>query len=286
MGQYLLIAAGVAFAALFALNNLLKTVFRRNRVGFVDLLLAFLVALVPLSGLILAQIRDTPDARVPQAALLLGAALAVFSLLLMLLELFRAQRWKGSRGILGMVTGLLLMLASVTVPLSASLVAQQGDQAAAGTPAPTAAAQLPQGEAPETEAVDDDPPTPSPTPTRPPATETPTTAPTETPRPTRTPSATRFLYSTRTPTATLTAVTPCVASVEYNLRLRAAPNTESETLLVIPFGTTVELYGRGAASENEARWWVARYEGQEGWLDGQYLLVGSACDALPLRESD
>lgn len=279
VGSYLLVVAGVAFAALFALNNLLKTVLRRNRIGFVDILLAFLTALVPLVALILAQVRDIQDERLTQAALLLGAALAVFSLVLMLLELFRAQRWKGSRGILGLYTGLLLMIASVTVPLSAAYVADRaGLPAASGisTAAPVST-QVAQAESPTPTRHLSATPTPSPA-------ISPTPTETSTPRPTHTPSATRFTYSTRTPTFTPTAVTPCVASVEYNLRLRAAPNVDSETLLVIPFGTSVELYGRGAPSENDASWWYAAYDGQEGWLDGQYMLVGSACDNLPPRE--
>ena len=280
MGSYLLVVAGVAFAALFALNNLLKTLFRRNRIGFVDILLAFLTALVPLAALILAQTREAPDSRITQASLLLGAALAIFSLILLLLELFRAQRWKGSRGILGIYTGLLLMIASITVPLSAAYVADRaGLPAAPGiSTAAQQSTQVAQAESPTPTRQISSTPMPSPT-------LSPTPTETSTPRPTRTPSATRFTYSTRTPTFTPTPVSPCVASVEYNLRLRSAPTTESETLLVIPFGTSVELYGKGIPSGEGANWWYAAYEGQQGWLDGQFMLVGSACDNLPLRES-
>ena len=281
MGSYLLVVAGVAFAALFALNNLLKTVLRRNRIGFVDILLAFLTALVPLVALILAQIRDIQDERLTQAALLLGAALAIFSFVLMLLELFRAQRWKGSRGILGLYTGLLLMIASVTVPLSAAYVSSRnGVPAAPGiSTAIQQSMQVAQAESSTPARQLSATPTPSPT-------LSPTPTETGTPRPTHTPSATQFTYSTRTPTFTPTSVTPCIASVEYNLRLRSTPNTDSETLLVIPFGTSVELYGRGQVSENDASWWYAAYEGQEGWLDGQYMLISSACDNLPLRDAE
>ncbi len=67
------------------------------------------------------------------------------------------------------------------------------------------------------------------------------------------------------------------------MRLRAAPDTDSETLAVIDYGTTVELYGKGGASENGGQWWYAHYDDLEGWLDGQYMLVGSGCDSLPSR---
>lgn len=280
MALYLLLGAGALFAALFALNNLLKLLFRRGKIGFVDLLLTFLTTLVPLAALVIAQTTDEPDANLPRAVILLGAALAAFSLILMLLELFRAQRLKGSRGILGLVSGLLLMVASVSVPFSASTINQQAaaPTSLVNTAAPTLGTVI----------AGAGTPTASRRAASPTASATPTLAPTETstPRATPTSSATRFQFSTRTPTPTPTDVTPCVASVEYNLRLRAAPNAESETLLVIPFGTTVELYGRGTPSENNAFWWYTVYEGQSGWLDGQYMLVGSACDNLPLRDGE
>lgn len=287
MGLYLLVGSGVLFAALFAFNNLLKLLLRRGRIGFLDLLLTFLTTLIPLAALILTQTTDAPDANVARAVIVLGAALAVFSLILLLLELFRAQRWKGSRGILGLVSGLLLMITSISVPFSAAYINQQAA-------APTSIVDTAVPATASTSVAQAGTPTAIRRTTSPTWTISPTvtSAPTETntPRATITPLATHFQYSTRTPTPTPTDVTPCVASVEYNLRLRAAPNVDSETLLVIPFGTTVELYGRGIPSENAegvgAFWWYTVYEGKEGWLDGQYMLVGSACDSLPLRDTE
>jgi hypothetical protein len=280
VGLYLLVGAGALFAALFALNNLLKLLFRRGRIGFVDILLAFLATLVPLAALVLTQTTDAPDELITRAVILLGAVLAAYSLLIVLLELFRAQRLKGSRGILGMISGLLLMIASISVPFSASYITQQAAAPTSLVDTAAPSTNIAQAETP-TAARRTTSPSSTPSPT-----ETPAPTETTTPRPTRTPLATRFQYSTRTPTPTATNVTPCVASVEYNLRLRAAPNADSETLLVIPFGTTVELYGRGIPSANvagdaEALWWYSTYEGQSGWLDGQFMLVSSACDSLP-----
>jgi NADH:ubiquinone oxidoreductase subunit 6 (subunit J) len=283
---YLLLGAGALFAALFALNNLLKLLLRRGRVGFIDLLLVFLTTLVPLAALVVAQTTDAPDGNIARLVILLGAALAVFSLVLMLLELFRAQRWKGSRGILGLVSGLLLMISSVSVPMSAAYITQQAaaPTSLVDTAAPAASGtSVAQGGTPTARLTSTQEPTNLPTNT-PMPTETPT------PRATLTPSATRFQYSTRTPTALPTDVAPCIASVEFNLRLRSAPNADSETLMVIPFGTTIELYGRGEPSVSDTGeaffWWYTRYEGQEGWVDGQYLLLGSTCDNLPLRDAE
>lgn len=445
MGAYSLIGAGALFAVLFALNNLIKTILRREKVSFIDVLLTFLTVVLLLVGLVIANAPDPAstsptalaDARIARGVLLIGGALAVFSLIILVAELFRPQRLKGSRGVLGIYSGVLLVIASFAVPFAGAYIAVQ-EQIAVATPVPpTAVAQAVDSAVDPaatteptaglgtatltsdqqerttqlfkaitsavTDEIDVDPETitdalqngkplaqiieehggsvdhvvaaiteimdagvrdaaargeinalqaalalsqmenfirlavnsdlyalssqlggatPDPnatrpnlfafatespeatagataettaevmmtaTDTRPPkqpsATPTFTPAPTNTslPTPTPTASATRYHYSTRTPTPTFTPVTPCLASVEYNLRLRSAPNTDSDTLTVIDYGTTVELYGKGGASENGALWWYTVYEGQEGWLDGQYMLVGSGCDRLPQR---
>lgn len=276
MGVDLLIAAGMGFAALFALNNLLKTIFRRANVGFVDTLLAFLATLLPLVGLILGA-SENDDARLALGVLATGGALAAFSLIVLLLELFRPQRLKGSRGVMGVYSGLLIALGAFVVPISHDLL----------TPAvPTAIVEAVSAQG--TEAV-----TAAPTHRAslvPSATDTATPKPTATPRPTNaasaTPSRTAFRFSTRTPTPTPTLVAPCVASVQYNLRLRAAPDTDAETLLTIPYGTSIDVFGKGAPSGDQgARWWYTVYQDTEGWVDGQYMLVSTACDHLPLRDA-
>ncbi len=145
------------------------------------------------------------------------------------------------------------------------------------------------------------------------ATATPTTAPTVTPPPTSTPTVVpsptlaRTLPPTVTPrppldvlltpvsipptavpptadagpTVTLTPLTPmtCMATTAYNLRLRALPSTESETLTTIPFNTVILLAARTA----DSGWWQTSYDGQTGWVDGTYLLLSQACASLPIR---
>ncbi len=130
LSAYLLIGAGALFAVLFALNNLIKTILRRQRIGFVDLLLTFLTALILLIGLVLAHlpaaaVDGEPDARIAQAVLLIGGGLAVFSLIVLIAELFRPQRLRGSRGILGLYSGLLLMVAAFAVPFMGAYVSVQ-----------------------------------------------------------------------------------------------------------------------------------------------------------------
>ncbi|MBL8133385.1 MAG: hypothetical protein JNL42_16110 [Anaerolineae bacterium] len=424
MTIWVLLAAGVGFAALSGLNNLLKTIFRRQAVGFFDLLLIFGGTLVPLAALIVANLVETPDPMIARGVLIIAGGMAAAHLLIALLEVFRPQRLRGSRGMLGIFSALLLAFSAIYVPFlavyfsltveatpvsgvaaptdSASATPQADvedeavssaqearfaemfrvifgfvadetdlneleivDRLEAGTPlakiitdnggdvdrvvhqiaevtrqviresaargqinpvqAALAVSQMetfvrflinsditrladrmggepdPQATRPSLRALfetpqaalpaaNETPPVPTgtaiatETPTALPS-ATPTAMPTRTPIPTREPTATRFAFATRTPTITPTPVRPCLASVEYNLRLRAAPDYDSETLLVIPFGTAVELVGRGGASENGAYWWRAIYEGVDGWLDGGYMIVSRACDALPLLNS-
>ncbi|MCK6577437.1 MAG: hypothetical protein L6Q98_04955 [Anaerolineae bacterium] len=420
MTIWMLLAVGAGFAGLSGLNNLLKTILRRHSVGFFDLLLIFAATLLPAGALIAAHLGDAPDPLIAHGVLLIGGGVAAAHLLIALLEIFRPQRLRGSRGILGMFSALILAFSAVYIPFvaayfsltldpapvsaaaaSTAAVSEQSgggqatadasedeerfaemfraifgfvaeetaldemeivDRLEAGTPlakiitdsggdvdrvvhqiaevtrqviresaargqinpvqAALAVSQMetfvrflvnsditrladrmggepdPQATRPSLRALFETPQAtlPAAVEARPDPTETaiatetptalpsatPTAMPTRTPLPTREPTATRFAFATRTPTITPTPVRPCLASVEYNLRLRAAPDYDSETLLVIPFGTAVELVGRGGASENGAFWWRADYEGVDGWLDGGYMIVSRACDALPV----
>ena len=365
----------------------------------------FLVTFVTLTGLIANNTVETSDPLVERAALWLALAVIGMSLLFILLEIFRPQRLRGSRGILGIFGGALLIISTFTVPFAAvyftivpdttatsdqnetqsteeaeatdelverterfdtlfravrqviaeeievdevlvftqldegkplaEIVAENGgdvervierlseimkagirEAASRGEMNALQAALLvsqmdnlvrlavnanltefgsrfggptPTGTRPslltlltETPAVTEEiVPSATATP-QPTLTATPLPTETNTPRPTPTPSATRFRFSTRTPTPTLTPVTPCLAEVQYNLRLRAQPSPDSETLLVIPYTTTLELYGHSA----DSIWWLTIYEGQTGWVDGTYLMLSAACSALPTLDSD
>lgn len=128
--------------------------------------------------------------------------------------------------------------------------------------------------------------TPTPTPTEP-STPTPTYTPTatmtvtpsRTPRPTETATPARDRFASRTPSPSPTLPDPCLATVDFNLNVRSAPNATAEVLTVIPFGTAVPLF----ASNADQTWWYVNYEGQAGWIDGQYITRTAACDRLPVR---
>lgn len=124
-------------------------------------------------------------------------------------------------------------------------------------------------------------PSPSPQPTVTP-TALPTATPTSTQQPTLWPSATptRERYSTRTPTPTQPVIRFCGAVVEYNLNLRRDRSLESEILLVIPFGSIVDVGGRSANGE----WWFIEYNDEWGWVMGDYITPESLCENAPALE--
>jgi hypothetical protein len=104
---------------------------------------------------------------------------------------------------------------------------------------------------------------------------------TRTEHPTETPSPTRERFSTSTPTLTPTLPNPCLASVDFNLNLRTEPNADtSDVVAVIPFDTVVSVFGTNA----DRTWWYAQYEGQAGWVDGEFVSTTAACEDLPVRE--
>jgi uncharacterized protein YgiM (DUF1202 family) len=119
--------------------------------------------------------------------------------------------------------------------------------------------------------------TPFPTVT-PPPTSRPTA--TRTPRPTVTATNTRERFTTRTPTPTPTLPSPCLARAEFNVNLRAEPDLEAALITTIPFETVVNVFGRN----DDSTWWFVEYEGNGGWVSGEFVTVTSSCSRLPVRD--
>lgn len=260
----LLIAAGALFALLFILRAFVLALGRHIRPGFIDLLLGFLMALVPLVGLVMAGNQAQPPPFPFQVALALAGILGGLSLLVLLLELRRPERLKQSRGVFGLGVAALLAVISLMIPS----LSQQVLLPVLATPTPVDVAAL---------AL-----TPRPTalPTRtPPPTFTP--LPTATPLPAQspTPTATRVVLMTRTPTPTATLPTPCLALTLFNVNVRAEPSLESETLRTVDFDTTVPLFGQDRTGE----WWFGEIDGEAGWLKGEFLQLSRTCADLPVR---
>lgn len=278
----LLLASAGVFGVLLLLNVLLKTLARREKVGFIDVFLVF----VTVALLVLALVFDyqaSPDGQplVQMGTLGAAAVLGVFGLLMMLLEVFRPQRLRDSRGLLVLWAALLVAISTQTVPLIARNIAPTLETLSiVQAPTPTRAA---------SEATDDPDAVELVTATRRPTTATPSPTPTvtatatqtATPRATATatPTFERFVYSSPTPLPSPTLPTPCAGTLPYNIRLRAEPDADAETLATIPFGTTIAIYGKDGAA---ATWWYTEYEDTYGWVDAEFVTT-VGCERIPVR---
>ncbi|MCA9909612.1 MAG: hypothetical protein KC519_13235, partial [Anaerolineae bacterium] len=181
----LLALFGILFAALFLINNLAKTIMRRARISFWDLLLAFLAALLLGLGLLSEQLNGANSTALANIIVIVGIVMAGFSFVLMLFELRRPEKLRQSRGILGLGIGILVALSAISIPLTAA-------NFTVPTPTPIQLAARP--EVSQTYVT---------TPTR----QTPTAAPSATPEPSATATLTPTPRATSTPTALRTAIT-------------------------------------------------------------------------------
>ncbi|HEX2619300.1 MAG TPA: SH3 domain-containing protein, partial [Phototrophicaceae bacterium] len=102
---------------------------------------------------------------------------------------------------------------------------------------------------------------------------------TRTPRPTATATRTRVHYMTPTPTLTETLPSPCVAVANFNVNLREKPSLDANLVVTIPYETVVNVFGRN----EDSTWWFAEYEGQAGWIKGEFITLTSSCSKLPVR---
>jgi hypothetical protein len=263
----------VVCAVLFLLNIVIKTLLRKERVGFIDLLLALAAAMSFVVLLTENAAQSVENVQTAQFVLLLGLAIVSVGLIMKVVEWARGWKQFGTRGMLGVGTGALIALSTFSIPLTAETFIIPTP-----TPIRIAQASAQTDVSASSAAVATNTPRPTATATpRPSLTPAPTL--TSTPRPTATVTATRWTFATRTPLPTATLVTPCLGSVDNNLRLRTEPNRESDTLVVIPFGTTIMIYGRNEPST----WWYTEHEGQQGWVDGEFLTLSAACAELPAR---
>lgn len=268
MGVILLVFAAL-FTLVFVLNNALQ-MFRRAQIGFISTWLAFLAALVPLSALLYTYWLDTPQPLVNQGVLILALLTIVLSVGNLLIELRRSGRkLRQSRGILGIGVGLLLFVAQFSVPLTSAYLAETPESTAEPSASNAVRADEPNLTIPEFITN-----TPAPT-----LTNVPSPTMTRTTRPTASPTSTRRPFGRPTATATATfAATACEARPTVNLRMRAAPSIDAETLLTMPFDVTIPVFGRSA----DSMWWLVAYDGVNGWVSGEYLGLGAACEDVPV----
>ena len=70
----------------------------------------------------------------------------------------------------------------------------------------------------------------------------------------------------------------CRALVNTGLRLRSAPNTNSNIITVLPSGTVVPIIGRLGNNS----WWQVRYAGNTGWLAAEFTTLYGVCSGVPI----
>jgi hypothetical protein len=117
-----LLGCGVFFGVLLVASSLLRTLVRKEQIGFLDFLLASLAVAITVAALIVNAAQEAPDGAIDRGALLLSFAVVGFSLLILLVDASRGTRLRSSRGLLGLVTGLLITLAAIALPFAAAYV--------------------------------------------------------------------------------------------------------------------------------------------------------------------
>ena len=266
----LLVLAGALFALIFILIIIVRTIRKSTKITFLELLLAFLTALLPLAGVIYGSMGDTPAPEPLRVALIIGAILLVVGIVIALLELRREQKLKQSRGIFSIGIGVLVMLATFTVPLTSRQILLPA--LATITPINVAGIQTTPTQVGPTHTAT----------AIPSATFTATPTMTRTPRPTGTATATRYVFVTSTPLPTATPPSPCLALTKFNVNLRAKPAADGTVVATIPFDNTISLYGHS----EDLLWWYGEYQGKQGWLKAEFLTLTASCDKLPVKQSE
>jgi hypothetical protein len=62
--------------------------------------------------------------------------------------------------------------------------------------------------------------------------------------------------------------------------MRDYPSLEDSNVLVtIPFESVITIY----APNEDRTWWYGLYEGQVGWVSGEYMRLSPVCNELPPR---
>lgn len=288
----LLVVMSALFSLLFISLSILRAAQSREKVSFLETLLAFIALVLAVLALIMNTRLDQPSPLVNRAAIGLGVLVALISLITFLLERRKSGRpFSQRRSVFGLGLGVLFVASSFVAPVvtkfplpgqsptaePASVASTANDRtvAAVSTVIPTATLSKPIALVP---------------------TSTPDAAvlessatPTRFPSPTPTPTNTPFIIATTTADtadaaasadqASASASTDCLGVVRQNVNLRDGAGTDFKLLLTIPFSTTLNIRARNKAST----WWYVRYANQFGWVSGDYVNADASCADVPVK---
>ena len=288
----LLVVMSALFSLIFVGLSILRAAQSREKVSFLETLLAFIALTLAVLALIMNTRLDQPSPLVNRAAIGLGVLVALISLITFLLERRKSGRpFSQRRSVFGLGLGVLFVASSFVTPVvtqlplpgqsptaePASVASTANDRTVAvvSTVIPTATLSKPVALVP---------------------TSTPDAAvlessatPTRFPSPTPTPTNTPFIIATTTADtadaaasadqASASASTDCLGVVRQNVNLRDGAGTDFKLLLTIPFSTTLNIRARNKAST----WWYVRYANQFGWVSGDYVNADASCADVPVK---
>jgi hypothetical protein len=273
MVQNLVIAADVLFG-LFFLIGLIQSLQRQAKAGCWSALFLTSAALPFIGAVILYALADA-NTRASLSVLILASAGAwiILSFILWILDRRAGEKFQSafSRGILGIGVGLFGLASFFFVPVlpqavfviptptgiaESVLVRSTNGSGVIPVIVPTTVAQS--SSAPEV--------------------IQPTFTPTITTTPLPQPTMTRTLRAYIPPTITTTPDAPavsddCTALVNQNLNVRQNPTTDADVVAIIPEGRYIQLLARNL----ETTWWLTEFEGEQGWVVGEFLTIAPIC---------
>ncbi len=135
----LLLIASILCATLYGLSGFIRAFRKRRNITFIDLVLVFMMALFPLVAVVNDNREDTQFSTIEIISTLIAIGITIGGMVIALIELSRPQRLKQSRGMLGMGTG-VLMLVMIFITFNIARLELQSE--IADLPTPTAGATL------------------------------------------------------------------------------------------------------------------------------------------------
>jgi len=135
----LLLIVSIICATLYGLSGLIRAFRKQRKITFIDLVLVFMMALFPLVAVVNDNRGDTQFSTIEIISTLIAIGIIIGGVVIALIELRRLQRLRQSRGMLGMGTG-VLMLVMIFITFNISLIELQAD--IADLPTPTAGVTL------------------------------------------------------------------------------------------------------------------------------------------------
>lgn len=132
----LILLAGL-FAIIYGLMSLVRAFRKHPKITFFDLILVFMVALLPLVAVVNDNRQNTQFGLIEIASAILGIGGVVGGIFITFLDLRRPERLKQSRGILGIGTGALLLVMTLITFTTARVTLESE---LANIPTPTAGA--------------------------------------------------------------------------------------------------------------------------------------------------